>query len=149
MYLMSCTRSDITFTVSSLSRFISNLGENHWKAIVRVLRYLKYTRDYRLHYSRDPTVLEGFSDASWIFDIQDAKGTSGYIFTLGGGAMSWKSSRQMIITRSTMEFEFIALDKSGEEIEWLRNFLEDIPNWPKPVPTICIYCDNQAKIGRA
>ena len=48
-----------------------------------------------------------------------------------------------------MESEFVALDKSGEEAEWLRNFLEDIPEWPKPVPTICIYCDNQAKIGRA
>ena len=64
MYLMSCTRPDIAFTVSSLSRFTSNLGENHWKAIVRVLRYLRYTQNYGLHYSRDPVVLEGFSDAS-------------------------------------------------------------------------------------
>ena len=94
-------------------------------------------------------MLEGFSDASWISDIQDTKGTSGYVFTLGGGAVSWKSSRQTIITRSTMESEFVALDKSREEAEWLRNFLEDIPEWPKPVPTICIYCDNQATIGRA
>ena len=127
MYLMSCTRPDIAFTVSSLSRFTSNPGENHWKAIVRVLRYLRYTRNYRLHYSRDPAVLEGFSDASWISDIQDTKGTSGYVFTLGGGAVSWKSSRQTIITRSTMESEFVALDKSEEEAEWLRNFLKDIP----------------------
>ncbi|KAA3458783.1 Zinc finger, CCHC-type [Gossypium australe] len=44
MYLMSCTRSNITFTVSSLSRFTSNPRENHWKTIVRVLRYLRYTR---------------------------------------------------------------------------------------------------------
>ena len=48
-----------------------------------------------------------------------------------------------------MESEFIALDKTGEEAEWLRNFLEDIPNWPKPVPTICIHCDSQAAIGKA
>ena len=48
-----------------------------------------------------------------------------------------------------MESEFIALDKAGEEAEWLRNFLEDIPNWPKPVPTVCIHCDSQATIGRA
>ncbi|KAG8486327.1 hypothetical protein CXB51_019664 [Gossypium anomalum] len=101
--------------------------ENHWKTIVRVLRYLRYTRNYRLHYSRDPAVLEGFSDASWISNIQDTKGISGYIFSLEGGVVSWKSSRKMIITRSTMEFEFVALDKSGEEIEWLRNFLKDIP----------------------
>ena len=48
-----------------------------------------------------------------------------------------------------MEFEFIALDKAGEEVEWLRHFLEDIPIWPQPVPAICIHCDSQLAIGRA
>ena len=48
-----------------------------------------------------------------------------------------------------MEFEFIALDKSGQKVEWLRQFLEDIPIWPKPVPAICIHCDSQYAIGRA
>ena len=47
-----------------------------------------------------------------------------------------------------MESEFIALDKAGEEAEWLRQFLEDIPLWPKPMPAICIHCDNQASISR-
>ena len=48
-----------------------------------------------------------------------------------------------------MESEFIALNKAGEEAEWLRQFLEDIPLWQKPVPAICIHCDNQAVISRA
>ena len=48
-----------------------------------------------------------------------------------------------------MKSEFVALDKCGEEAEWLRQFLEDIPKWPKPVPAICIHCDNQSAIGRA
>ncbi|PHT66685.1 hypothetical protein T459_31110 [Capsicum annuum] len=48
-----------------------------------------------------------------------------------------------------MEFEFIALDKVGEEAEWLRNFLEDISYWPKTVEPVCIHCDSQAAIGRA
>ena len=47
-----------------------------------------------------------------------------------------------------MESEFIALDKAGEEAEWLRQFLKDIPLWQKPVPAICIHCDNQAAISR-
>ncbi|XP_052478432.1 secreted RxLR effector protein 161-like [Gossypium raimondii] len=117
MYLMSYTRPNTASTVSSLSKFTSNPGGNHWKAIVRILRYLRYTWDYGLHYSRDPTILEGFSDANWIYDIQDAKGTSGYIFKLGGGALSWKSSRQMIISRSAIESKFVALEKSREEVE--------------------------------
>ena len=48
-----------------------------------------------------------------------------------------------------MESKFIALDKSGEEAEWLHNILEDIPCWLKPMPTICIHCDSQSAIGRA
>ena len=62
--------------------------------------------------------------------------------------MSWKSSKQTCIARSTMEFEFIALDKAGEEAEWLRHFLEDFPMWPQPMPAICIHCDSQLAIGR-
>ena len=71
------------------------------------------------------------------------------MFTLGGVAVSWKSSKQTIIARSTMEYEFITLDKCGEEAEWLRHFLEDILRWPKHVPQICIHCDSQSSIGRA
>ena len=94
-------------------------------------------------------MVEGYSDANRITRSNDVKSTTGYVFILGGGAVSWKSSKQTCIARSTMESEFIALDKAGEEAEWLRNFLEDIPFWPKPVGPICIHCDSQAAIGRA
>jgi hypothetical protein len=149
MYLMNCTRPDIAYSVSKLSRYTSNPGKDHWTAIIRVLRYLRYTKDYGLHYTRYPAVLEGYSDANWISDTNDSKSTSGYVFTLGGGAVSWKSTKQTCIARSTMESEFIALDKTGEEAEWLRHFMEDIPTWSKPAPPICIHCDSQSAIGRA
>ncbi|KAL0556293.1 hypothetical protein IC582_004805 [Cucumis melo] len=146
MYIMSCTRPDIAYVVSKLSHYTSNPGQDHWKAILRILGYLKHTKNYGLHYSCYPAVLEGYSDANWISSTKDSKSTSGYIFTLGGGAVSWKSSKQTCIAQSTMESEFIALDKAGEEAEWLRNFLEDIPNWSKLVPAICIHSDSQAAI---
>ena len=149
MYVMNCTRPNIAYAVSKLSRYTSNLGSDHWKAIVRVLRYLKYTQNYGLHYSKYPAVLEGYYDANWISDTKDSKSTSGYLFTLGGGAMSWKSSKQTCIARSKMKFEFIALDKVGEEAEWLCHFLEDIPMWRQPVLAICIHCSSQSAIGRA
>ena len=110
MYLSSCTRPDIACTVNKLSRYTSNPGIDHWKAIVRVLRYLRFTRNYGLHYHRYPAVVEGYSDANWISDMKDSKSTSGYVFTLAGAAISWKSSKQTVIARSTMESEFIALD---------------------------------------
>ena len=94
MYVMNCTRLDIAYSVSKLSRYTCNPGPDHWKAIVRVLRYLKYTLNYGLHYTGYPAVLEGYSDANWISDTKDSKSTSGYVFTLGGGAVSWKSSNK-------------------------------------------------------
>ena len=149
MYLMNATRPDIAYSVSKLSRYTSNPGKDHWEALVRVLRYLKYTITYGLHYTKYPPVLEGYSDANWISDNTETKSTSGYVFTLGGAAISWKSSKQTCIARSTMESEFIALDKAAEEVEWLRNFLEDIPVWHKPVTAICIHCDSMAAQARA
>ncbi|XP_038726421.1 uncharacterized protein LOC120017315 [Tripterygium wilfordii] len=139
MYIMNCTRPDIAYSVNKLSRYTSNPGHEHWKALLRVLGYLNKTKKNALRYGKYPAVLEGYSDANWISDSEESKSTSGYVFTLGGAAISWKSSKQTCIARSTMESEFIALDKAGEEAEWLRHFLEDIPIWPKPVPAICIH----------
>ena len=149
MYLRSCTRLDIAYTVSKLSRYTSNPNDDHWKGIIRVLIYLRYTRDYGLHYARYLAILEGYCDANSISDAKNSKSTSGYAFTLAGAAISWKSSKQTVIARSTMEFEFIALDKSGEEAKWLRHFIEDIPMWPKFVPAVNIHCDSQSTIGKA
>ena len=149
MYLTNCSKPDIAYTVSKLSRYTSNPETDHWKTIVRVLRNLPYTCNYGLHYTMYLEVLDGFSNANWISDVKDSKSTSSYVFTLAGAAVSWRSSKHIVIVRSTMESEFITLDKCGEEAEWLRNFLECIPKWPKPVPTICIHCNSQSAIGRA
>ncbi|XP_075491105.1 uncharacterized protein LOC142529455 [Primulina tabacum] len=149
VYLMSCTRPDIAYAMSKLSIFTSNSGVEHWKAIIILLRYLRFTRDHGLHYTRYPAVIEGYNDANWISDMKDSKSTSGFVFTLGGAAIAWKSSKQTAIARSTMEYEFIALDKCAEEAEWLRYLLEDVPGWEKPLPAICIHCDSQYVIGRA
>ena len=117
MFITNCTRPDLACTVNKLSRFTSNPSKEHWKALCRVLRYLKFTIDFGLHYTRYPQVLEGYCDANWISDSKDSFSTSGYVFTVGGGAVSWKSAKQTCIARSTMESEFIALDKAGEEAE--------------------------------
>ena len=82
-------------------------------AIHRVLKYLRGTNDYCLCYSGFPNVLEGFSDANRIYDSNEMKSTTRYVFTIGGGAVSWKTSKQTCITWSTMEAEFIALEKAS------------------------------------
>ena len=115
MYIMISTRPDIAYEISRLSRYTNNPGKDHWNALVIVLKYLKGTMSYGLHYTKYPPVLDGYIDANWISDSNESKSTNGYVFTLGE-ATSWKSSKQTCIARSTMEFEFVALDKAGEEV---------------------------------
>jgi hypothetical protein len=146
MYLASATRPDIAYAVSKLSRFVSNPGDDHWHALERIMRYLKGTASYGIHYSGYPRVLEGYSDSNWISDADEIKATSGYVFTLGGGAVSWKSCKQTILTRSTMEAELTALDTATVEAEWLRQLLMDLPVVEKPIPAIPMNCDNQTVI---
>src|SRR5438105_2553811 len=146
MYLASATRPDIAFAVSKLSWFTSNPGDDHWRAHERVMRYLLGTMNYGLHYSEDPAVLEGYSDSNWISDADEIKATSGYVFTFGGGAVSWRSCKQTILTRSTMKAELIALDTATIEAEWPRELLMDLPVVEKPMPAILMNCDSQTVI---
>ena len=76
MYLASATRLDISFAVSKLSRFVSKPGDDHWHALERVMRYLKGTASYGIHYTGYPRVLEGYSDSNWISDADEIKATS-------------------------------------------------------------------------
>ncbi|PHU21708.1 hypothetical protein BC332_06815 [Capsicum chinense] len=136
IYIMNCTRPDIACVISKLSRYTSNPIKTHLMEMKIVLGYLKYTQNCALHYNKYPAVLERYIDAKWITGSNEVKSTSGYVFTIGGGVVSWKSSKQTCIARSTMESEFIALDKVGEEAEWLWNFLKDISYCPNPVAPI-------------
>jgi hypothetical protein len=87
MYLTSATRSDISFAISKLSRFTSNLGDDNWRALERVMHYLAGTTNYGIHYFGYLVVLEGYSDANLISDVDEPYTTSGYVFTLGGAAV--------------------------------------------------------------
>ncbi|GKC07467.1 zinc finger, CCHC-type containing protein [Tanacetum coccineum] len=100
MYAMTCTRPDIA---------LSNPSTQDRQAIQRVLKYLKKTMDYRLMYTRYPSAFEGYTDASWISNTEDNSSTSGWVFLLGGGAISWASKKQSCITGLTIESKFVAL----------------------------------------
>jgi hypothetical protein len=148
MYLASATRPDISFAVSKLSRFTSNSGDDHWRALERVMHYLVGTMEYGIHYSGFPAVLEGYSDANWISDLDELYATSGYVFTLSGAAVSWRSCKQTILTSSTVEAKLTVLDTATVEADWLRELLMDLPIVEKPLPAIMMNCDNQIVIAK-
>ncbi|GJW07039.1 zinc finger, CCHC-type containing protein [Tanacetum coccineum] len=117
MYVMTSNRPDIAYVVGRLSKFTSNPSRQHWHAITKVFKYLKGTMNYGLSYVGYPLVLEAYSDASWINHVEDSSSTSGWVFLLRGGAISWAFKKQTCITSSTMESEFVALVVAGKEVE--------------------------------
>ena len=149
MYAMTCTRPDIAYAVGVMSRYTSNPSKSHWLGVTRILRYLKATKDFGICYSGYPSVLEGFSDASWITNKDDHSSTSGWVFLFGGGAVSWGSKKQTCITDSTMAAEFVALASTSKEAEWLRNLLHEVPMWPKPLAPVSIHCDSVSTLAKA
>nr|GEX24028.1 zinc finger, CCHC-type [Tanacetum cinerariifolium] len=149
MYAMTSTRPDIAYAVGRLSRFTSNPSRQHWKAITRIFKYLRGTKNYGLSYVGYPSVLEGYLDASWINHVEDSSSTSEWVFLLGGGTISWAFKKQTCITGSTMESKFVTLAAASKEAEWLRNLIHEIPIWPKPIAPISIRCDSAPTMARA
>ncbi|KAL2233348.1 UNVERIFIED_CONTAM: hypothetical protein Sindi_1514800 [Sesamum indicum] len=129
-YLANGTRPDIFSSVSKLAR----------KLVV-------LTKPIGVLWIEFPIVLEGYSDASWIAKTFGSNGCSGYVFTLGGGTVSWKSAKQTLITRSTFEAELRALDTTGTEAEWLFGLLSQLLIVSQPLPPITVHCDNQTTIA--
>ncbi|GJS81604.1 hypothetical protein Tco_0748145 [Tanacetum coccineum] len=146
MFLMNYTRPDIAYAVSRLSRYTHNLNIEHWNATERLFAYLKGTMNWCLHFNKFPVVLEGFCDTNWVSDNDEVSSTNGYVFTLRGGAISWKSAKQTCIARSTMESEFISLELAGQEANWLGNLLANIPLWIKQLVSVSLHCDSQTAI---
>ena len=85
---MNCTIPDIAYAISELTRYISNPNDDHWTALLRVVGYITKTREYALRYRKYPPVLEGYNSANQIAESDESKSTSGYVFTLGGAALS-------------------------------------------------------------
>ena len=98
MYAQVCTRPDLAYIVGMLGRYQSNPGREHWVAAKRVFRYLQNTKDYMLTYRRsDKLEIIGFSDSDFAGCQDSRKSTSGYVFLLAGGAISWKSAKQTLV----------------------------------------------------
>eukprot|EP00253_Pinus_taeda_P034728 PITA_34728 len=124
MYAMVCTRPDIAHAMGVLRRYMSKPGKEHSTAVKRVFRYLRGTSDYGLCYQRRPGLdrvldIRGFVDANWAGDLDQRRSTSGYVFNLFGGAVSWMSKKQSVVALSTTEPEYMAATHASKEAVWL------------------------------
>ena len=145
LYLSTKTRTDIAFAVGSVARFCAEPTMQHWTAVKRILRYLRGTSEFGLLYCRsDSTRCVGFSDADWGGSLDDRKSTSGYMFQIGGTAISWRSNKQSCVALSTAEAEYVALAAAAQEAIWLQQLVSDI--LIEPIEETEIYEDNQSAI---
>ncbi|CAL9133499.1 unnamed protein product [Musa textilis] len=119
----------------------------HWKAAKKVMRYLQRTKDYMLTYKRsDQLEVTGYSDADFANCLNSRKSTSGSIFMLTGGAISWKSAKQSLIASSTIEAEFVACFEATNQALWLRNFISRLGVVDLIAKPLKIFCDNTAAV---
>ena len=91
----------------------------------------------------------GYTDSDFQSDINSRKSTSGYVFTFGGGAISWRSVKQSSIADSTMEAEYIATSEAAKETVWLKNFLMDLEVVSTAQSAITLHCDNSGAVANA
>ncbi|KAK1627137.1 hypothetical protein QYE76_001452 [Lolium multiflorum] len=150
MYAMLCTRPDIAHAVSLTSRYQSDPGMEHWTAVKNILKYLKRTKDMFLCYGGDQElVVTSYTDASWNTDPDDSKSQSGYVFILNGAAVSWSSSKQCTVAKSSTESEYIAASEASSEAVWMKRFIVELGVVPSALDPLVIYCDNTGAIANA
>ena len=110
MWGQLATHPDLSFAVSLLSRFQANPGIEHWKNLLHVVGYIKNTIDYGLTYSQDADLTPmAYVDADYGGCRNTRRSTSGFVFTITGGAVTWSSKRQVTVALSTVEAEYVAM----------------------------------------
>ncbi|KAJ3540638.1 hypothetical protein NMY22_g4216 [Coprinellus aureogranulatus] len=145
LYLAIGTRPDIAYAVQQLSQFLDCFTSVHWNAAIRVVRYLKGTRDLKLRLGgKEELQLVGFTDSDWANCLDTRRSVGGYGFSLGSGLISWTAKKQATVAASSCEAEYVAAYEACKENEWLRSLLAEIDFKPEGPTTVL--CDNRAAI---
>lgn len=144
MYLTT-TRPDIMYVVSLVSRYMECPTEMHLLASKRILRYLQGTKDFEIFYGKgEKADLIGFTDSDYVGDQDGKKSTSGYVFMLGTGVVSWSSKTKTVVTLSSTETEFVAATTCVCQAIWLRKILKELQF--KMESATIVFCDNNSAI---
>jgi hypothetical protein len=134
---LTFTRPDICFAVNRVCQFMHAPTDSHWCAVKRILRYLRGTTTYGLHITHSSSfALHGLTGADWAGSTDDRKSTGGYLVFFGHTSISWKSSKQRTIARSSTEAEYKALADGTAEVIWLQYLLRDLQIISNSAPTL-------------
>jgi hypothetical protein len=142
---LNATRPDITFITQQLSQFLSAPTTTHFNVAMRVLHYLKSCPGRGIFFSRDSSLhLIGFSDADWAGCKDTRRSISGQCFFIGKSLISWRTKKQLTVSRSSSEAEYRALAAATCELQWLLYLFKDLHLSCSKSPVL--YCDNRSAI---
>jgi hypothetical protein len=147
MYLVTCTRPDIAFTIRELAKIMSNHGHQHWQAAKHLLWYLQGTRSHGIIYRHkdDPyLIFRTFTDLDWA-QGESRKSICGYVVEMGGGAIAWASKQQSIVALSSCEAEYMACTHAIKQILWYRSLMQELGFTQEH--TSPLFCDNQGTVA--
>jgi hypothetical protein len=146
MYVMVCTRPDISHAVGVVSRYMKNLGKEHWEVVKWILRYLRGISTHALCFEGSYIFLQGYVDSNMAGDKDSRRSTTWYVFTIGGTTVSWISKLQKVVSLSTTEAEYVVATEASKEMIWLQRFMEELG---KKQENNILYCDSESSIHLA
>ncbi|XP_050896348.1 secreted RxLR effector protein 161-like [Lathyrus oleraceus] len=148
LFYLTTSRSNLMFAASLLSRFMSKPSHLHLGVAKRVLRYVMGTMKHEIIFEKKSKLAsKGYCDSDWVGSVDDMKSTSGYVFNLGSGVISWCSKKQDTVAQSSAEAEYLAAGLTTQQSLWLRRILEDIGE--KQEGSLQLHCDNKSSIAMA
>ena len=114
---VTITRPELAYSVNKVCQFMQRPTDEHWKAVKRILRYLRATMDYDIHLKKTAELsLIGFSDADWGLDPDDRQSVLGHCVFFGNNIVSWHSRKQKTVSRSNIEAEYRSLVELVAEV---------------------------------
>ena len=149
IYAMVCTRPDLSYAVSFVSRFMADPWREHWHALKWVLRYIKGTVNKGLVFGAngdvacEDEVITGLVDSDFAGCLNTRKSLTGYVFTSFGTSISWKASLQKVVALSSTKAKYMALTEAIKEALWLLGLVRELQISQKQVT---MFCDNQGVV---
>jgi hypothetical protein len=143
MYAMVCSRPDLSHAMSLVSRYMANPSKEHWNVVQWIFRYLRGTSKAYLKFCRTGGGLVGYVDSDYAADLDKRRSLTGYVFTIGRCAVSWKATLQDVPAESTTEAEYMTINEAYKEAVWLKGLFSELCG-----DDFCIklFCDSQSAI---
>ncbi|KZV52607.1 hypothetical protein F511_07000 [Dorcoceras hygrometricum] len=124
---LTITRPDIAYSVNKVCQFMQRPLQSHWKAVKRILKYLRGTLEFGIHLGISRHLdLFGYCDADWGSDPDDRRSVSGFCWFFGGSSVSWSSKKQSVVSRSSTEAEYRSLANATTDLLWIKSLLTEL-----------------------